>query len=102
MDTMGIIRKCDGKIRIAVNKLNCKIRIAVNYFPYATIGWTIIFRYLYNNVRIVVSNLDSKIRVLGHYLNPAIQRNALTGAILHIDGFSRYKHREKCEYETIY
>lgn len=99
---MGMIGKTNSKIGVAVNKLDSKIRIVVNYLPHAALPGIIAVNYLYNNVRIVVSNLDSKIRVLGHYLNPAIQRDALTGAILHIDGFSRYKHREKCEYETIY
>lgn len=99
---MGMIGKTNGKVRIAVNKLYSKIRIVVDYLPHAALTWIIAVDYLYDNVRIVVSNLDSKVRVLGHYLNSAIQRDTLAGTILHIDWLSRYKHREKCEYETTY
>lgn len=97
-----MIGKTNGKVGVAVNKLYSKIRIVVNYLPHTALSWIIAVNYLYNNVRIVVGNLDSEIRVLGHNLNPAIQRNAFAAAGICIDWFSRYKHRKQCEYKTTY
>lgn len=99
---MGMIGKTNGKVGVAVNKLDSKIRIVVNYLPHAALARIIAVNYSYNNVRIVVSNLNSEIRVLGYNLNPAIQRNTFACAGICIDGLSRYKNREQCEYKTTY
>lgn len=98
---MGITRKRNRKIRIVFDKLNSEVGVIFNNLPFAAIMGVLI-DYLNNNVRIVVGNLDSEIRVLGYNLNPAIQRNTFACAGICIDGLSRYKNREQCEYKTIY
>lgn len=98
---MGVIGKANGKIRIVLDKLDSEVRILIDNLPFtAVVGC--LADYLHYNVGVVVGNLDSEIRVLRHYFNPAVQRNAFAAAGITINRFSGCKHRKQREYKTIY
>ena len=99
---MGIFGKTNGKIRVAVNKLNCKIWIVFHYLPDAAIVRMRIMDNLNNNIRIVVGYFNSKVRILRDNLNSAVQRNAFASAGITIDRFSGSENRKQCEYKTTY
>ena len=95
-----MIGKTNGKIRVAVNKLNSKVRVVFNYLPHATLSRIIAVNYLYNNIRIIVRHLDSEIWIFRYNLHPAIQRDAFATAGVTVDGLSGGKYRQQCEYKT--
>lgn len=97
---MGIIRKCNGKIRIILDKLYGKVRIVFNYLPHTTFPWIITTNYLYDYIRIIVGHLNSKIGVFCDNLNPTVQWNAFATTGATVNGFSGSKHWKQCEYKT--